>query len=199
MNPTKTLITTAILSTLFLAILNVSAQEQSANGPGCKLLDKTLPSQFVSYESNSLQLTLRLHNNTSCSVVVETDDKVPTRLVQLPNGGRRFEAVSGSEDGVRLSLHYMIQDRQRRREPQPAYGWGDSVHHYEILAGRSVIFSVPIMLVRRRLDVVIPFNYSWENESAVRRTDGVVHRVYFLTQDAPRELRAISRRPPPTQ
>lgn len=188
MNPTKTILIVVVMNMLLSAPPNIVAQERD-----CALIDKSRPAQFISYEGGSetiSEVTLRLHNNTSCNIIVETDDSSPTRFVKLPNGGVRFETVTSSQDGVRLPLHYLVQDRRRSKAPEPAYGWGDSVFTYELLAGQSAVFTVPLMHFRKRLDVAVPFNYAWEGNRAIGMgVGGVVHRVYFLVEDVPEVLR----------
>jgi len=188
-NPTKTIFITVVMNILLSVSSNLVAQERSVNQAGCALIDKSRPAQFISYEAVSettLEATLRLHNNTTCSIIVETDDTSPTRLSRLPKGGVRVESVTSSQDGVRLPLHYLVQDRQRWRAPEPAYGWGDSVFTYELLAGQSAVFTVPLSHFRKRLDVAVPFSYAWESDRAIGMgIGGVVHRVYFLVDDIP--------------
>src|SRR5437763_645518 len=101
------------------------AQSRSANEPGCALIDKNHPAQFISYEgrAESSEIKLRLRNNTDCAIIVETDDVLPTQLKKLDNGALRFEPVTGSQDGVKLRLHYLVQDRQQQAAAKPAYGW----------------------------------------------------------------------------
>lgn len=186
---TKMSLLSAALSVLLSASSNIDAQERPANQVGCALIDRSRPAQFISHEEASkttMGVTLRLHNNTSCSIIVETDDRSPTRLSKLPNGGVSVETIVSSQDGVRLPLHYLLQDRRRWRAPEPAYGWGDSVFTYELLAGQSAVFTVPLTHFRKRLDVVVPFNYAWEENRAIGMgVGGVVHRVYFLVDDIP--------------
>jgi hypothetical protein len=189
MKPTMAILVMALMKMLLSASSNVVAQERSVNQTGCAVVDKSRPAQFVSYESASETtsvLTLRLHNNTTCSIIVETDDTSPMQLRRLPTGGVKVEPVTTSRDGVRLPLHYLLQDRQRWRAPEPAYGWGDSVYTYELLAGQSAVFSVSKSHFRNRLDVAVPFNYAWEGDKAIGMgVGGVVHRVYFLFDDVP--------------
>ena len=163
------------------------AQDQSSNERGCALIDKKNPPQFILYEGKSdLKVRLRLRNNTNCAIVVETDDKYPTQIKKLPSGGVRIESVLDSQDGLRLRLHYLIQNRQRREPPKPAYGWGDSVFVYEIPAGQSIVFDVPANYFKRRFDIAVPFDYAWEGSKSIGMgTGGVVHRVYFLFEDLP--------------
>jgi hypothetical protein len=192
--PTKMILLTVTLNMVLLsASSNIAAQERSPNQTGCTLIDKSRPAQFISYEGTSetrTKVTLRLHNNTSCSIIVETDDRSPTQIIRLPNRGVRIETVTSSRDEVMLPLHYLVQDRRSRREPETAYGWGDSVYNYEILGGQSAFFTVPLTHFRKRFDLAVPFNYAWEGNRAVGRgAGGVIHRVYFLIEDLPEALR----------
>ena len=94
---------------------------------GCVLIDKRHPPQSILYEDkfeSSSTIHLRLRNNTSCPIVVETDDTLPTPIKKLPNGGMRIEPVFGSEDGVRVRLHYLLQDRQSGVATKRGYGLG---------------------------------------------------------------------------
>lgn len=180
-----------MMSVLFPASIINFAQHDSANQIGCTLIDRNRPAQFISYvdiSESASDVRLRLRNNTSCTIIVQTDDVYPTRLNRLPNNGVGIEQVTTSQDGVRLPLHYLIQDTHRQRAPKPAYGWGDSVFTYEVLAGQSVIFTVPLIHFRRRFDIAVPFNYSWEgNTSIAMGVGGVTHRVYFLAGDLPKK------------
>lgn len=190
MKPTKTILLTLVMNMLLSTSASIVAQERSLNQAGCALIDKSRPAQFISHEGTSgtaSEVTLRLHNNTSCSIVVETDDRSPTRLSKLRDGTVRIETVTSSQDGIRLPLHYLVQDRQRWRAPEPAYGWGDSVFTYELLAGQSAVFTVPLSHFKKPLDVAVPFNYAWEaNQTIGMGVGGVVHRVYFLADDLPK-------------
>lgn len=180
-----------LITTFLLISGSVVAQDRVADKAGCALINKDRETQFISYESASeSSVTLRLHNNTNCNILVETDDEFLTRLVRLPNGGSRLETFADSRDGVRLPLHYLIQNRLRQEVPKAAYGWGDSVYHYEIKSGESALFSIPVKLFQKQLDVVVPFKYSWEGRPFIGRGHGAVtHFVYFFFDDAPKAVR----------
>ena len=185
----RLVVSMAIVGVLLSVATDNSAQDRSANKSGCALVDKNHPAQFISYEGkaeSSSEIKLRLRNNTDCPIIVETDDVLPTQLKKLDNGALRFEPVTGSQDGVKLRLHYLVQDRQQQAAAKPAYGWGDSVFTYQISPGQSVIFAVPLSHFKRRFDVAVPFNYSWEGRASIGMgAGGVVHRVYFLFDDLP--------------
>jgi len=192
--------TTSLIMTIMSALLSAfainPAQDSSISRAGCTLIEKNRSAQFITFithegtsESPS-GVWLRLRNNTNCAIIVETDDVSPARLNRLPNGGVRVERITTSEDGVRLPLHYLIQDTRRWRAPEQAYGWGDSAFTYEILAGQSVVFNVPLTRFKKGYDVAVPFNYVWEGSTSVGMgVGGVVHRVYFLAEELPKVVR----------
>src|SRR6266851_518861 len=92
------------------------AQSSSASEPGCALVDKNHRAQFIWYEGrsgSSSEIKLRLRNNTDCAIIIQTDDVSPTQPKRVANGGMRTATVTGPESGVRLRLHYLVQDRRR--------------------------------------------------------------------------------------
>lgn len=177
----------AVITVLVLLIFAKSSlgQNDPSGRQGCALLDATKAPQFITYEKRfESNIRLRLRNNTSCAVVVETDDHYPTQLKPLSTGGATIEAVTDSRDGLRLPLHYFIHNRKRSEAPRRAYGWGDSVFRYEILPGQSITFDVPVIYFRRRADVAVPFAYVWEGRNSIATgRGGVAHRVYFLSDE----------------
>jgi hypothetical protein len=187
--PTTKILLLAVTSLLSAAAAGVAAQERSNKKPGCTLINVARAGQFISYEKTvEKEALLRLHNNTDCSIIVETDDKELTGFRRLPNGELLFVPITGSQDRVRLPLHYLVQDSQHWKLPVPVDGWGHSASHYTILAGQSVIFSVPLSHFRKRLDVLVPFKFEWEGyRESINMTSGrVAHRVYFLAEELPR-------------
>jgi hypothetical protein len=176
---------TVLVLILTLAALSV-AQSGSSIKHGCTVIDASRPPQFIVYEDKSeSEIHLRLRNNSSCAILVETDDTYPTEIKKLPGGGVRIESVLDSRDGLRLLLHYLVQNKPQGDWAR-AYGWGDSVFIYEIPAGQSITFAVPVKYFKRRCNVAVPFGYSWEGQRSVPiGTGGVVHQVQFLFEDLP--------------
>lgn len=166
---------------------NAFAQQLPVSQASCALIDKGRPSQFISYEGISpskSEVKLRLYNNTRCNIILETDDRDPVRL--LSKKGVEVRSAREFQDNIWLPLHYLVQDTRRWKAPEPAFGWGDSVFTYELSAGNSVLFTVPLTHFRKRLGVVVPFNHAWEADRAIGMgVGGVVHRVYFLADDLP--------------
>lgn len=172
---------------LILAVAAVGlAHGALSTNDGCSVIDAARPAQFIVYEAKSeSDIHLRLRNNSNCAIVVETDDRYPTETKKLPRGGGRVESVLDSRDGIRLPLHYLIQNKPRSDWAR-AYGWGDSVFVYEIPAGQSITFAIPASHFKRRYNIAVPFGYAWEGKNSVAiGVGGVVHRVEFLFEDLP--------------
>jgi len=133
-------------------------------------LDQSHPAQFISYESGSdSDVRLRLQNNASCPIIVETDDHVSLR--------------SGA--GRLVALHYLLHDRRKQRTVA-GYGWGDSVFTVEITPNDSVTFMIPRARLKNRRDVAVPFTYVWEGDPVgAAFAGGLKHLVYFLWDDLP--------------
>jgi hypothetical protein len=111
---------------------------------------------------------LRLHNNSTCNILVETSD-TEDRLIQ---------------DGKQIQVHYLAVDR--RKQTVKSNGFGDSVGDYELLSGYSFSFVVPISHFKKCQDVAVPFSYQWEDGYPnAGFIGGVSHYVYFLFEDVP--------------
>jgi hypothetical protein len=178
------------LALSLMALLAASVHDSSIAQAGCSLVDEQRPAQFIEYAGVSESfgaVKLRLRNNSDCTIIVRTDDHFPNRIVRQPDRGVRLEAVTDSQDGVVLGLHYLLHHR-RRQTLKAGYGWGDSVFTYKILAGQSVFFNVPLSTFRKWLDIAVPFNYSWEGGVVGMGAGGTVHRVYFLFDDLPKNV-----------
>lgn len=177
----------AVLSFFLSAAAGTVVQSVTANRNPCALIDLTRPAQFVTYDGKAdSKIRLRLRNNTTCAIVVQTDDTYPTEIKRLSNRGVRIEAVKEPRDGLKLPLHYLIQKRNKGEAPKHAFGWGDSVFTYEVPAGQSITFDVPASHLKKRYDLAVPFSYPWEGSNAVNTgIGGVVHLVYFLLEDLP--------------
>jgi hypothetical protein len=176
-----------VAPTMLLLAWPAFNQQPPVKQIGCSLLDKSQPSQFISYENVTRaksEVRLKLHNNTTCSIVVETDDRAPVRV--LGRNGVGEGHAPKFPDNVWLPLHYLVQDGRGGKVPKRGFGWGDSVFTYELSAGESAFFSVPMIHFRKHFDLVVPFNYAWEAHKSVGMgVGGVIHRVYFLAEDLP--------------
>ncbi|MFN2598235.1 MAG: hypothetical protein ABR563_13730 [Pyrinomonadaceae bacterium] len=176
-----------------IVILVLTAAMTCRAQSGCSLIEKDHPEQFITFEyfsKSASTVEFRLRNNTTCAIVVETDDHTPAKITRLSTGGVKVERVTDSQDGALLALHYQVQNRRRWRAPEDGYGWGDSVYTYEIRAGESAVFHVPLRHFKKQLDLTVPFNYAWEGDKSIGMgVGGVAHRVYLLFEDLPEEVR----------
>jgi hypothetical protein len=93
-----------------------------ANSPNvnrCSVIDATRPPQFIVYESKfESQIRLRLRNNSSCAIVVETDDEYPIQLNLVCEflDFRRIQ-VSSSEDLASTQTKLKDSDVPTTRSP----------------------------------------------------------------------------------
>jgi hypothetical protein len=181
----------SVASMLFLTALIFGASAEAQNG--CSLIDKSRRPQFIGYEGvsdSSQNVRLRLRNNSTCAIIVIVAHP-PRRLVKTPRV--RFEEISGGADGIRIDPYYLLHHRWQQTVRE-AYAWGDEIYTYEILGGQSVVFDVPLSTFRKKLDVAVPFNYSWDSHGITTATGGVEHQIYFLFDDVPDVVLKQSRR-----
>jgi hypothetical protein len=163
-----------IRSLFFATLVVVLPNVGLASSEGCSRIDPSREAQFVSYEGASegtsySDVRLKLHNNSDCPIIVETDDHEPFMLRGKKN----------------VVLHYLLHDR-RRETMKPGYRWGDSVSTVEIRGGDAIWFSVPLAQFNRRLDVAVPFKFAWDGKHVgAASVGGVKHYVYFLVDDIP--------------
>ena len=168
------------LISIFVAAPYLSDSDSGKAKAACSLLDSSRAPVFISYEGvaegqSYSDVRLRLHNNSDCPILVETDDHDPFVFRGKKN----------------VSLHYLLYDGPRQTL-KPAYGWGDSVFRIEIPGGESVWFLVAWSYFKKQLHVAVPFSFTWEgkNDVVAGGVGGVGHYVFFLVDD----IRAQDRR-----
>ena len=153
----------------------------------CKILDKTKPLHYITYDGRiQNKVRLKLQNNAACDIVVEIDDSPLGRIITLPNGAKQTEEVRSPVDGLSLPLHYLVKSQKSNIAERAAYAWGDSVATYQIPAGYSVHFFVPMKFFTQGFAIVVPFNYAWEEQPHIARgIGGVQHSIGFLIEQLP--------------
>jgi hypothetical protein len=184
--------TFAALSVIAFGSYACLAQEAPKSSSGCVVNEAVKPSIFISYEAatgpgNDRTKTLvRLHNNTDCTIVIETSD-----LVITPEADKLFKKITRREpdgsiattyipdppEGALLPVYYDKQPT-RKHTPQPANYWAgrDLVNEYDIPGGRSITFSVEAKLFQKRVLISVPFSYEWEHP----HLGTLKHRVYYF-------------------
>jgi len=183
-------------SALLISLATFSlAQEPVRSLNACAVKEGIKPAIFISYaaatgpDDDKTKTLLRLHNNTTCNIVVETSDIVPppaeyrhlfkTQTKTLPNGDIGTRYIPDPPEGAFVPIYYDKSDGKQK--PIPANYWGgrDLVFEYTIPGGRSVTFTVDTKLFRDRIRLSVPFTYEWEHDPELRTTGGIDHRVYY--------------------
>jgi hypothetical protein len=168
-----------------LAILSNAdtAGQTQASKNMCSLLSGSGEAQNISFEKVSgTDVILRLRNNSTCEITLQTDPGPLTWVIFGPKGAK-IEVVTEPVDGLWVPVHYYFARANKGVEFGP--GWGDSVSVYNVPAGQSLLFSVPLKYFKKHLDIAVPFNYVWERTGPNIWRSGVSHRVYFLNEDLP--------------
>jgi len=203
------------LSFLYLLLLASFTWVASATAQGCALLNKTIPAQYLFFEKiieaseqnielpsstqsqNRERIVLRLLNNTNCDILFRSYERPDTRtleMIKLPNGGVSFK-FNDFEDlhdgGWLLGLAYSVQFREPLPEPKKRFYQVDDVMppEYRLQAGRSVLFTVPLSLFDRWINLNVAFDYDWDqNLSDVKYWRAPSHNIFFGNEDLPEEV-----------
>jgi hypothetical protein len=147
----------------------------------CSLTDNSRDAVFITFERTAevkldgrekLQpgVVLRLHNNSSCAVLIETGSAQkfykplppdPTPLQRL-----RREVDHELPNGV---LVPDVQYRYRTRNSSGMSVGGDMFFWFELVGGRSVLFEVPLShLDVQAAGIELRFRYAWEHSNRAR-------------------------------
>jgi hypothetical protein len=134
-----------LLPTFLLALVfSPPALAQAASSGGCALLDQAQDSLTVSFERvenatykppvNGGSILLRLHNNSSCALIVRTTDA--KKFVIAPSAPFTPNNIRHDfNDGEFVpELAYFIQDARYTKAPKPAFG-GDFFFEFRLLGG----------------------------------------------------------------
>ena len=172
-------------------------QETSQNQDGCESLAKEKPSVFISYEremteknekgQNVQKTLLRLHNNLSCEIAVETNDTMNDEtlyrkeVTQQPNGDTFTKYIQNPPKDFELPIFYDIK-KSKGKPWKPANYWEDRhlVFEYSIPSGYSAVFQVEGKYFQKRLSISVPFKYSWEDTDELRTFGTISHRVSYV-------------------
>jgi hypothetical protein len=169
MNNKSYLIGIAIGCLLLLTNVRTTFGEQSAMNPGCSVINRSMPSIYIRFDRSDRagKLWLSLRNNTSCPVVVETEDIDPVtydklfkrKVSQRANGTTATEYVlDWLKEGAKIPLLYDFEDVEAHIAPKPANYWEnrDLVFTLSIPAGQSVIFSVELAHLAKGFSISVP-------------------------------------------
>ena len=186
-----------LLTVTLLIILRtiVSAQNASPTTAGCVLIDsQRRDTLFLTYEKleaaessgssrRGRNVLLRLTNNSTCAVLVETEDAkkfVISQSAAFTPKNIRWDF----EDGVVVpELKFYTQDDEHSRSPKSHSG--DFFFVFRLPGNRSILFAVPEDYFRECNDIVVPFNFEWERNGS----PSLQHRVSFVTRGIPVAVR----------
>jgi predicted NAD-dependent protein-ADP-ribosyltransferase YbiA (DUF1768 family) len=158
------------------------AQLDSRKG-GCAYLKRDRPSIYISFDrqimvkekgSDVRETFLRLHNNSTCSISVETyPDETPNekKVSRRPNG-----------DTVTTSTPIFYDFKESKGEEwKPANYRADRAvfNPYRIPAGHSAAFEVADEAFRKELPISVPFEFSWEDNVDLGLWKTISHRVSY--------------------
>jgi hypothetical protein len=198
----KTATARCLMSAFFAVILlspasHIVGQEMRKTDGGCNYLKEDRPSIFISYERetagenakghNIRQMILRLHNNSTCTIVIETDDMIGNEKLfkkevsRAPNGDIMTKYIPDPPEGALLSIFYDIQEA-RNKAWKPANYWEgrDLVFTYTVPSGHSVTFPVKEKYFKRKYLISVPFSYAWEDNHELSTLGTINHRVFYV-------------------
>jgi hypothetical protein len=192
----KLISATTILLSLILTSEFCLAQKTPKTSNGCVVKEAVKPSIFISYEAAtgsgnySTKTLLRLHNNTNCTIVIETSDLVTTPeadklfkklTTREPNGSTATTYIPDPPEGALLPVYYDEQITKDHK-PKPANYWEgrDLVFEYYVPGERSITFPVDTKLFQKRVLISVPFSYEWEHPHELVTLGTIQHRVYYM-------------------
>jgi len=172
---------------VLVAALTLVAYGQS----GCEALDKQNPLLYISSEGvDKGELWLTLHNNTTCSINVETNAEARawrvlrfadrTTSLQVRRNRTDYDNVSDNE--VLTDLIYEIRDARNDRVVKTTSN-RHLIFNRRVLAGASVKVAIPLADRQRKRSLVVPFTYEWEEKTPPARRGGAAHQIYFAFRD----------------
>lgn len=146
------------------------AQERAGVRSECIALDKNKPLQVISFEGIDRKAwdgnkhvkgaVLRLTNNSSCAMLLVTPQGVAPRLIKRKgkyvwqNDWDTPQLRNGSHIDVVYRLHFPPSNRS-----ETPVGGGDVILKSKLVSGESILFSVPLKLLKQRGEGEVLFNY----------------------------------------
>jgi hypothetical protein len=205
-----------ILANILLIFgLSQAAFSQNGSTPqlGCSLIDKSRDPLFITYERmddpepkregiDRDRVLVRLHNNSTCVVLIKTMEAEKFFLPLPPNPTLMDRVKQGvnydlPDGAVVPAVKYYTQDNRRSKAPEAAWG-GDMFFTFRLLGSNSLLFAIPTAYLRKGYDIVVPFDYAWEKEGERPKflySGDVEHRVNFYGDSLPDDVkRKIGRR-----
>jgi len=177
-----------IFGVLLIASLGASAQD------GCSQIDKTKPLHFISFERMSGEknrdVQLRLNNNSTCAIVVETWEDPPKRPLSeiIKDSGvckpaMFLELKDAQHVGMFYGIYYPKGNIIQR------YGAGDAITAATLKGARSILFDVPLKYFKEGDELKLNFEYDWQVCRTAQDRYVVLHQeLSFYSWFLPRDL-----------
>ena len=166
-----------------IAFTSPSFAQRDSRKSGCAYIKRDRPSIYISFDRQVMvkqkghdvrEIFLRLHNNSTCSISVETyPDETPNKktVSRRPNG----DPVTGP-----TPIFYDFKESKGEEWGPANYRRFRAVFNpYRIPAGHSAAFEVADELFRKELPISVPFEYSWEDNVDLGIWKTISHRVSY--------------------
>jgi len=158
-------------------------------------IDSQKPSVYIAFEKighrtplrkdeKGSGVFLRLHNNLRASIRF--------CAFGIQNGVQMAFYSDDLEIGLNYEVEREVEDsglgtssvsKRKQRPPDLPIGYltGGLCHYFELMPGKSLLFSVPSEHLADGLIIKIPFNYQWEETSEEKPE----HFIRFYSSDLP--------------
>jgi hypothetical protein len=184
------------------------AQDSSPAESNCALVNKTRDAFFIEFvrieekqddkAKKENQIILRLRNNSTCPIELISSDVGHFMEKLLPNQTAQqvIERMRNPKWRTEIADDELIPALSYYTEfafYTSLYGGrmsdgGDMVASFKLKGGNSILFAVPFENFKKRLLVLIPFDFVWETERRGYRGD-THHLVWFSYGSLPPEIK----------
>jgi hypothetical protein len=177
---------------VLLMTLNADAQ--------CKRIEQNVPDFFITYEgavtgpraaagkAYRTEALLRLRNNTDCIIILPSNDQSPSpqllKLLYRDHTPKRKDAFA---DGQKATLVYNLNN-ERGTNGTILVSDGCVIYERSLGAGESVLFSVPLVHVKRGGDVAVQFRYGFEDQRTSLLGGDFGHYIFLRNSFLPKGI-----------
>jgi hypothetical protein len=178
-----------IIITLFLLAFAGSCLAQ------CSLIESSKDALFLSFEREAMVkvdgverlekgIILRIHNNTSCAVLLTSGEPILKPLPSKPTIEQRIKRELDLSIADGQTVPFVQYRYQTYRTTGYSVG-GDDFFSYSLGGNRSALFEVPFRHLDARFSSTLdlPFSYEWEKGSEVKNL------VRFWIGELPEKVR----------
>ena len=176
---------------ILIPILWIFVSAASAQ-PGCEKLDKDRPSAYIAFEKEITETVkgkpqkitlLKLRNNTSCEIAVETDGQrwndenlYGVETAKDASGKTVTRYTQRQVDNVRQVVFYDVRSSEKSAwAPANYFADRDLSYHFTIFPGFSVIFPVERKHAQKPFRLAVKFSFEWE----VTTFENTDHRTFY--------------------